>query len=989
MEAPMNDSETKVDETNDVDNDVDMEGSDSESNDKNEDSSDNDDDDEEENELRKECETLRKQIDDNPYGYDNHVQLIKNLGELGDLDMLRDARKRMSELFPLTEELWHAWFKDEIALLDEDSDRNEIIKLFEKAVKDYLSVPIWLEYVQFAIGGVGKTDDRSKKLQAIFDSALTACGLHVTQGSLIWETYREYETAISYSKLPKSLDSATEKEIEEFSEHQKKIKSIFTRQLSVPLLNMEESLQEFEEWNDGQVDNNIKHLYKKALIKLEKIKPFEDKLELAMSPRLEEYKEYIKYEIKDGDPARVQCLYERCIQENCLNSTVWLDYTKYLDHTLRVSSVSVDVYERSIRNCPWCVQLWQNYILTLERSEQSYEKVKGVFETALNAGFTQGSEYLAIWTTFIDYLRRRIKWDEEHNEDLETLRLSMEKAIEQLDYFGIEGDPNGSLRQLWATIEAKFCNNMEKARALWLELMAAGRANEAALWMEYFRFERLYGDNKHCRRVLQKALNSVTDWPESIVDAYINFERINGNLEQYEQALSKCEAQMERINERRAKQSEAEGLDTKKKHDKKGNLKGKQQKGGKYQQQQKQQNAGKSQKQQKSDDLSSKQQTNTDHVKPYERKNAKTEDSSDNGFKVPTSVPSKPSKVAPPPGYKPDTVDQSNSSESKVTPPTAKVEKIAPPPGYKGDKGPPPPGYKRSAENIEEPPEKKLKIDSTSTMLPSSSGSKESLTVFVSNLSFDIDEDKIKSFFDKCGAIDEIRLVKNFKGRSKGYAYVQFEDQLAVSNALSYDRTPMDGRPMFVSRYESREEKSKADFKYATSLEKNKLFVKNLPFTCTKEALTTLFSQHGEIKDVRIVTYRSGAPKGLAYVEFVDAQCAAQAVMKTDRLMIGDHEISVAISNPPARKPQTSRDETLFVPTLGGGKKETASRGVARTQVMLMPRAVTKKPGAQSSNTQVTQNKKESTSETSSDSKNSAKAGGMSNSDFRNMLLKK
>lgn len=28
--------------------------------------------------------------------------------------------------------------------------------------------------------------------------------------------------------------------------------------------------------------------------------------------------------------------------------------------------------------------------------------------------------------------------------------------------------------------------------------------------------------------------------------------------------------------------------------------------------------------------------------------------------------------------------------------------------------------------------------------------------------------------------------------------------------------------------------------------------------------------QHGEVKDVRLVTYRSGAPKGLAYVEFVD-----------------------------------------------------------------------------------------------------------------------
>lgn len=43
--------------------------------------------------------------------------------------------------------------------------------------------------------------------------------------------------------------------------------------------------------------------------------------------------------------------------------------------------------------------------------------------------------------------------------------------------------------------------------------------------------------------------------------------------------------------------------------------------------------------------------------------------------------------------------------------------------------------------------------------------------------------------------------------------------------------------------------------------------------------------------------------------------------MKVDGLMIGDHTISVAISNPPERKMSMKDDE--FVPSLGGGKKET------------------------------------------------------------------
>ena len=49
---------------------------------------------------------------------------------------------------------------------------------------------------------------------------------------------------------------------------------------------------------------------------------------------------------------------------------------------------------------------------------------------------------------------------------------------------------------------------------------------------------------------------------------------------------------------------------------------------------------------------------------------------------------------------------------------------------------------------------------------------------------------------------------------------------------------------------------------------------------------------------------------------------AAQALLKTDGLLVGDFTISVAISNPPERKPGFA---TKFDPllTLGAGKKDT------------------------------------------------------------------
>lgn len=52
---------------------------------------------------------------------------------------------------------------------------------------------------------------------------------------------------------------------------------------------------------------------------------------------------------------------------------------------------------------------------------------------------------------------------------------------------------------------------------------------------------------------MQRALNSVSDWPEGICDAYVAFEREEGTLEQYDVAVTRVDAQMKRIRDRREK----------------------------------------------------------------------------------------------------------------------------------------------------------------------------------------------------------------------------------------------------------------------------------------------------------------------------------------------------------------------------------------------------------------------------------------------------
>ena len=64
-----------------------------------------------------------------------------------------------------------------------------------------------------------------------------------------------------------------------------------------------------------------------------------------------------------------------------------------------------------------------------------------------------------------------------------------------------------------------------------------------------------------------------------------------------------------------------------------------------------------------------------------------------------------------------------------------------------------------------------------------------------------------------------------------------------------------------------------------------KLYVGNLPFTATDEAVRTLFSPHGTVEKVSLITDRdTGRPRGFGFVEMsnADASRAMQALNGTD-----------------------------------------------------------------------------------------------------------
>lgn len=54
-----------------------------------------------------------------------------------------------------------------------------------------------------------------------------------------------------------------------------------------------------------------------------------------------------------------------------------------------------------------------------------------------------------------------------------------------------DADPEFSVAQYWARVEAIYFKNLEKFRSIWSEITSVERNKSAEMWLEYINLERL------------------------------------------------------------------------------------------------------------------------------------------------------------------------------------------------------------------------------------------------------------------------------------------------------------------------------------------------------------------------------------------------------------------------------------------------------------------------------------------------------------------
>lgn len=156
--------------------------------------------------------------------------------------------------------------------------------------------------------------------------------------------------------------------------------------------------------------------------------------------------------------------------------------------------------------------------------------------------------------------------------------------------------------------------------------------------------------------------------------------------------------------------------------------------------------------------------------------------------------------------------------------------------------------------------------------------------VFVGGLSWETDEDSLRAYFARFGAVSDCVIMRDrHTGHPRGFGFVTYDDE-AVADRVAAARHELDGRQVEAKRAVPRSECAPAARVHARATKK--VFVGGLPATCGTAQFADYFARFGDVADAQVMyDHNTGNSRGFGFVTF-----ASEAVV--DRVVEHDpHDI--------------------------------------------------------------------------------------------------
>ncbi|KAJ4382955.1 hypothetical protein N0V86_002182 [Didymella sp. IMI 355093] len=173
-------------------------------------------------------------------------------------------------------------------------------------------------------------------------------------------------------------------------------------------------------------------------------------------------------------------------------------------------------------------------------------------------------------------------------------------------------------------------------------------------------------------------------------------------------------------------------------------------------------------------------------------------------------------------------------------------------------------------------------------------------TVYVGNLYYEVTADQIKRVFSRFGEVENVKIVFDNRGLSRGFGYVDFKNVEDAKTAIdNLDMQVFEGRNL-VCQFHKAKPNSRAlsgSGNYVANPPAKTLFIGNMSFEMSDKDLNDLFRDIRNVLDVRVaIDRRTGQPRGFAHADFVDVASATKAKETLAQKVIYGRQLRVDFS---------------------------------------------------------------------------------------------
>ena len=500
------------------------------------------------NPSHNEIELLQQQLTEDIYDLSKYDRLIQLLRLKQDWVLLQHVRKQKLCLAAYTTAEITNWLDD--LLLAGDSSL--ILEFYSLIIKDRPTAGYWHKYLEYCINLPGFDP---AKLKELFATALDDVVHDFKTGNMVWLLLLQYYTDI-YEKTKSDDDLQF-------------LLSLHKKRLSYPHEGLDDSFSQFSKFVSNHIASDQYNNYMIPANKVfsstkKKMRYFEEfEIKLANQPDDPEiwihYMEAVNKYSKKSEYKNVGSIFERAVEtlkQDCIQ--IWMAYC-YILYSKEVATADLELFlVRFVRSFPNSPISYAEYIRNCSDVEV-YLAMRSRVDSLDLMNNSSYDQWKVLALSILNFDRVVVL------NDIEFVSQLYQDLLKFVDFSISENnDVFHSVEKMTVAIFQEL-EDVQQAEKV-VSSMIAKFASQSELWIYAINFYKTNFDYEKVHGVFLEALSIANelDWPERVIEEWLQFEQLHGSLSTYKQAIILANNKMKEISQNRAQELKNHNDHTKK-----------------------------------------------------------------------------------------------------------------------------------------------------------------------------------------------------------------------------------------------------------------------------------------------------------------------------------------------------------------------------------------------------------------------------------------